>query len=91
MASQCGPPEVGLGRTASYDGMFVQCPGHRVVPDVFIDALTLLRGGNVSNRPYCQTYDYLYLYSIFLALKCLITEVMLIILLKVKTPFLSRV
>jgi hypothetical protein len=63
-----------------------------VVPDVLSDALTLLSGGNVSNRPYCQTYDYLYLCSIFLAFKrrCLIAEVMLFILLKSKNTIFIK-
>jgi hypothetical protein len=48
----------------------------RIVPNVLLDALTLLSRGNVSDRLYCQTYDYLNSCSIFLAFKrrCSITE-----------------
>jgi hypothetical protein len=62
----------------------------KIVPDVLLDALTLLSRGNVSNRPYCQTYDYFYLCSIFLAFKrCLIAKVILF-LLKLKRHFYQR-
>jgi hypothetical protein len=66
----------------------------RVVPNVLLDVLTLLSMGNVSNKPYCQTYDYLYLCGIFFAFKrrCLIAKVMFFILLKSKnTIFIKNI